>query len=233
MATTEIRLDLLEDAAPILCFLEKTDVTQVAPDAAGYTLTLIDTWLYKIEVPEACVGIYRAYAQDGDGITVATGYVWIQNDDAGPYYASADYNQLAVRKTYLESIAGDITYLTSPVAPTGTITGPLIIGDDYLATHNRAFEWQVDPLPGVSIGSVTCFLGFAHPTAGSFISTGTATVDGDYWKLSFNVTKAQSGTLSPEYFDWSVEVRDGSSNEVTRVRNSTETTRVQWVEKQT
>lgn len=103
MASTTIQLDLVEDASPAKVYLYAAETGLVAPAAAGYTLTLDSSqeWRYTATVTEACDGVYRAAVHDGDGLTVAQGYIWIQADDTGTYIAVPDFataksHQLAV-----------------------------------------------------------------------------------------------------------------------------------------
>lgn len=127
-----------------------------------------------------------------------------------------------------------IVILSAPVATTGQITAPIIIGDDYLASRDRAFEWTIDAITGVSVGTATCKFGAAHPKKGSFIVDGTVSDNGDgTWKLSFDVTRSDTAELEEGEYEWSVEVRDSSSNEMTQVRNDGDCYKVKLLEKQT
>jgi hypothetical protein len=123
------------------------------------------------------------------------------------------------------------------VAARGTINGPIIIGDDYLATHEKAFKWEVPALPGVAFGDATCFFGGKSvylDTPNSWSVEGTVSeVDADTWELSFDLPKSATESLEPDVYDWSAEVRDAAANEVTRVRNTEDRYRVRLVEKQT
>lgn len=126
--------------------------------------------------------------------------------------------------------------LRSAVDPVGQIKDPIVIGDDYLATHSNAFVWNVDPLPGVSVGDASCKFGGEGP-GGTWLVTGTVTavtVEGlPKWQLSFDLPRNATENLTKGVYDWSVEVSDGSSNEVTRVRNENFNYKATLVEKQT
>lgn len=241
-----------------LARLEKTVASQVAPSASGYVVSVGSLpWQRVITMPEALGGVYWIGLENGDGITQAQGWIRIAADDAGPYVAEQSLqviqNQVAIEalQASVDAIAADLQLVQDKtdligsgtatinrvVSDQGQITDPIVIGDDYLATHDRAFQWTVDPLPGVSVGSATCKFGGHNPTEGSWNIDGTVsavTVSGETkWQLSFDMTKAVSGTLGEGVYDWSVEVRDGSSNEVTRVRNANHDYRVAAVAKQT
>jgi hypothetical protein len=107
---------------------------------------------------------------------------------------------------------GQITSI-APVSSAGTITGPIVVGDDYLAASSRAFDWFVDP--GVfDIGQATCFFGGALvsiPTKSTWLVQGTVsavTVDGQpKWRLRFELTTDDTLELKPELHNWSVELR--------------------------
>ena len=91
MATTIVKIDAPEWGTPVLAVVEDPDTGLVAPNAAGYVLSSVSDWGYEISITEACVGIYRIVLQDGDGQTVGLLYVWIEADDAGPYYTHDSY----------------------------------------------------------------------------------------------------------------------------------------------
>ena len=121
--------------------------------------------------------------------------------------------------------------VTAPVTSTGELAD-IVIGDDYLATHSRAFEWTVDAVSGVDVGDASCKFGVKHPKRGGFIVDGTVTLSGVKWLLSFDVAKTDTADLTEDDYEWSVEVRDASGNEITRVRNA-DCRLVKLVEKKT
>ena len=116
-------------------------------------------------------------------------------------------------------VSGTVT-ASSPVSPTGTINGPLIIGDDYLAANSRQFSWDVAAVTGLSAATATCSFGGDRNGTGWLVS-GTVTDLGDSeWRLSFDLARSATSALEPGYYAWSVEVKgptDGA--EVTRVRS--------------
>lgn len=121
--------------------------------------------------------------------------------------------------------------ISSPVASSGQIFGPLIIGDDYLAANDRALQWTVATPTGVTVGVATCQLGF-------LLGTNTLQVDGTLTDagggnslLSFDLTRAQTETLPAGFYSWSVQITSDDAKEITKVKSSS--AKVQWAEKYT
>lgn len=116
-------------------------------------------------------------------------------------------------------LSGTVT-ASSPVSPTGTINGPLIIGDDYLAANSRGFSWDVAAVTGLSAATAICSFGGTRNGTG-WLVTGTVTdLGSSTWRLAFDLPRASTSALEPGYYAWSVEVKgptDGA--EVTRVRS--------------
>ena len=105
MATTNIQVDLLEENSPVLAFLYNTFSGQQSGNPAGYSLTLgSQDLLYTFPVVESCSGIYRLIAQNGDGVAVGQGYVWIEADDTNTYITSSDYQILKSREEIISKI---------------------------------------------------------------------------------------------------------------------------------
>lgn len=127
-------------------------------------------------------------------------------------------------------LSGSVTS-TSPVSPTGTINGPLIIGDDYLAANGRKFSWDVDAVTGLSASTAVCSFGGQRNGTGWLVAGAITDLGSSVWRLAFDLARSATTDLEPGYYSWSVEVKgptDGA--EVTRVRSGTQ---VQLVEKQT
>jgi hypothetical protein len=158
MATTTLQLDLIEDAAPSKVYLYTAESGLVSPASGGYTLTLDSTqeWRYTATVTEACVGVYRAAVHDGDGLTVAQGYIWIQADDTGTYIAVPDFataksHQLAVSiESDTNELQGDWTnngrldvILDAILLDTGT-TIPATLTTIEADTNELQTDWTND-----------------------------------------------------------------------------------------
>lgn len=123
-----------------------------------------------------------------------------------------------------------------PVTASGQITGPLFIGDDYLNANGRAFAWTVALPTGYVLGTSTCRLGMQYMDESgsySFVVTGTVIdAGGGNVTLRFDVPRATTETLAPGWYRWSVEHRDASGVEITRVASGVKK-EVEWREKQT
>jgi len=123
-----------------------------------------------------------------------------------------------------------------PVTASGQITGPLYIGDDYLNANGREFAWTVALPTGYVLGTSTCRLGMQYMDESgsySFVVTGTVIDAGSgNVTLRFDVPRATTDTLAPGWYRWSVEHRDASGVEITRVASGVKK-EVEWREKQT
>ena len=129
---------------------------------------------------------------------------------------------------------GDTIVISQPVSPGGQITGPIIIGDDYLAANGRAFEWTVGAVAGMAAVDLTAQFGGAHRSKGSWLVEGVVSDNGDStWNLSFDLPRSATEDCKEGSYEWSVQVTDGSGNEVTTVINDGDCYKVQLVDKQT
>lgn len=150
-------------------------------------------------------------------------------DNVGTIVVDDSLNELLDRTD-----AGVTVTTMAPVAQYGSIA-EIIIGDDYLAANNRAFEWTVAAVNGISINDATCWFGGRATIDGierSWLVQGTVTLDGSDWRLSFNLTRTDTDDLPEGRYRWSVEVKGPAGTEVTRVKNANNCL-VRLVEKQT
>ena len=109
--------------------------------------------------------------------------------------------------------------VSAVVTTAGTITGPIIIGDDYLASIGRAFQWTIAALTGFSAGTSVCRFGGRYKT-NTWLVTGTvADIGGGNWTLTFDLPRTATTGLAEGYYEWSVEVANASGSEFTRVRS--------------
>jgi len=137
----------------------------------------------------------------------------------------------------LEAIQAKTDLITSktvgtqlPVASSGVID-EIVIGDDYLAANGREFEWTIAAPTGFVLATSTCSFGGKKGT-NTWLVSGTITdAGGGEWTLSFDLNKTDTASLEPGTYEWSVEVKNASSKEITKVRSRT--TKVKLVEKQT
>ena len=127
-------------------------------------------------------------------------------------------------------ISSDPIVSSSPVSASGQIAVPIIIGDAYLAENGRAFAWDISPVTGFTVGGSSCRFGGKYKDS-EWLVTGTVTDNGNgTWKLSFDLTEADTIALEAGIYDWSVEIRSTNTKRVTKVRSGKA---VQVVEKQT
>lgn len=137
----------------------------------------------------------------------------------------------------LEAIQAKTDLITSktvgtqlPVASSGVID-EIIIGDDYLAANGREFGWTIAAPTGFILATSTCSFGGKKGTE-TWLVSGTITDAGaGNWTLSFDLNKTDTEGLEPGTYEWSVEVKNATSKEITKVRSRT--TKVKLVEKQT
>jgi len=125
---------------------------------------------------------------------------------------------------------GTITHV-GPVDPEGVITSPIIIGDDYLATNDRAFIWTIDEVDNFTVATAVSYLGLKKDDDNSIIKQGTVSDNNDgTWDLSIDLTRTDTASLEPGLYEWSVEIRSAGGTEITPVRYGE---RVRLVAKQT
>lgn len=124
--------------------------------------------------------------------------------------------------------------LSAPVSGDGELL-ELILDTDYLAANGRALEWTFDQITGITT-SATGKFGLKNSENGTevYVNSSGAVTDlgGGTFKVSFDIPNTALTGLSPEEYDWSVEVLEGSYK-ITIARNRQRKTRVNIVEKQT
>jgi len=127
--------------------------------------------------------------------------------------------QLSVAEI-LTKLGSGTVQTVSPVTAFGVI-GNIVIGDDYLAANDRAFEWIIDPVTGLAFGDCTCQFGGKSTSTDSWNVTGTVsevTISSETkWKLSFDLVSADTSALVATLYNWSVEIRGPSTNNITKV----------------
>lgn len=157
-----------------------------------------------------------------DMTSVAVGYYFgqisgVSNPDAAAYpmYRSATGVYDSGQWWQIDAIVDGLV----PVATVGTEPLPIIIGDDYLAANNRAFEWTIPAITGYVAATSTCTFGGRRKTD-TWLVTGTITdLGGNSWLLSFDVARTDTEGLSEGYYEWSVEVRNAGGTEITKARS--------------
>ena len=132
---------------------------------------------------------------------------------------SAVLSALAAIQSKTDLIGTGSAITNAPVTALGNLT-TIVIGDDYLAANSRAFEWLVDAIPEFAIADCTCWFGGQANgcTVNAWLVSGSASVSGTKWKLSFDLPATATQSLDRGSYEWSVAVHHGGK-EVTRVRN--------------
>jgi hypothetical protein len=189
-----------------------TNALENAPGGAG-GLTAADVWDYAI------AGSLDA-GSTGAALNAAggSGDPW-SSSLPGAYVAGQAGKMLADINGKAALITSGNVQFTSMVNTQGKITTPIHIGDDYLASNGRAFEWTIDARSGFVVGTSTCkFGGYNAKTESEWLVTGTVSdLGGGEWKLSFDLDKDVTSTLEPGVYQWSVEIANAGGDEITEV----------------
>jgi hypothetical protein len=167
---------------------------------------------------------YRAAAVEASAPNL--GLYTVTIDDAFPIWAilsqgvTQPANWHSVDTGLRMQVLTDLTIVTqtwSPVLSNGSLL-PIVIGDDYLASNGRAFEWTIDSIVGLTAAGSTCSFGGRYGNS-TWLETGTVTdnLDGT-WKLSVDLPTAATSLLNVGYHEWSVEVTGDAGERITRVR---------------
>ncbi|TWU38642.1 hypothetical protein [Novipirellula artificiosorum] len=193
---------------------------------SGYPVTQLAGTIHQIEVA-GLTGPWYLGAGDIEGLS--GGYVErvdlvdadVLIDTTKPDFTSSSTCDHTEVLSAIESIDAKLVgrvVTTQPVVAEGQITSPVIIGDDYLARHNRAFIWSITPVANVPITSATCRFGAKHQSlSDSFLVTGTVVANNDRWDLVFELTHSDTESLRAGTYAWSVEVTDDSDAEITTI----------------
>jgi hypothetical protein len=145
---------------------------------------------------------------------------------------SGDASQatLLAVKAKTDLIGAGAVLTSAPVDYSGVIKTPIVIGDDYLASNGRAFEWTIDAIPGFNVATTTTTFGGKNAAGLGWLVSGTVSdIGAGKWKVSHDMPAASTSTLSAGFYEFSVELKNGA--EITRVRSGAN--RVAVVEKQT
>ena len=205
------------------------------PDVDGYDLTQIAGSLHKFTVPEAITGRVHILAKTSGDVVFGERYIDALTDTAETFDLAAGSDATLAKQNEILDGQSDIddelvtikgkfastVLISQPVATSGQIDKPIIIGDDYLATNDRAFEWTIDAPTGATIANSSCSFGIVSDHGGSFKVSGLISDAGSgKWKLSFDVARTETESLTPGSYTWSVQVDDDSNNELTQVISS-------------
>jgi hypothetical protein len=111
-----------------------------------------------------------------------------------------------------------VANVTQPTAAKERLTDPIIIGDDYLASVGRNFEWQVNAVTNYTAAELGCtWTGSRNGTGWSV--TGTVTTITGGLSLKFDLPSSATTSLKPGAYDWCVQVTTNTGGKVvTRVK---------------
>lgn len=125
-----------------------------------------------------------------------------------------------------------ITFSAMVNPTTMAISAPIVIGDDYLDSNGRAFEWTINAITGATAAASTSQLGFSDHCGHSMIVDGDVSDNGDgTWTLTHEISATDfPTTISEGMYEWTVTVTVGSGAKISVARNSTP---VYFVAKQT
>lgn len=158
---------------------------------------------------------------NGDYFCVALNYGsayghFLLRKETTAYQIGLEWWELDLNDTVTD--AGGVT-VVSPVSVGGQLVGPIIIGDDYLATNDRAFVWTIPAIENITRATATCKFGGKFKDE-FWLVEGTITdnEDADYWDISFDLPRASTLGLEPGWYDWSVEIKGASDGpEATKI----------------
>jgi len=89
---------------------------------------------------------------DFTGVTI--GDYWglisgVSTPSGPPFPVRVDATDVTASLSWLDlDLITDAIAVAGPVASTGQITTPIILGDDYLASNGRAFQWTIAAITG-------------------------------------------------------------------------------------
>ena len=166
-------------------------------------------WVFAVNIPAASVGAWVDAIASG----VVSGVTQTVEIVAAPLVEV--YSLTAITNS-------------SPVADSGTLTGPIVIEDDYLASQERAFVWYINPLD-ITFATSTAKVGGVDEAGNTWLVTGTmteVTVDGDpKWKLSFSLDDDDTSVLDVGKARYSVAVYATTGEQITVARGSVQVVR--------
>lgn len=212
--------------------LEPWENTSGTP-AGSYSLTEVSPSKYESPNITGLTGEWVILMKNGANEPVFSGFVLFSSAAKGK--ATEDPSSRLARIESKTSLLGSASVsVLAMVTPEGEISGPIVIGDDYLEVNGRSFEWTVPAVPGMVVGDVDFYFGGKPVYGGSgwLVQGEVSDAGGGNWLLSADLPRTATNNLSEGQYRWSGEIRDAAGNEVTRIKN--ESSRyVELVAKQT
>ncbi len=160
------------------------------------------------------------WVEVNDGPVSGVGFADLRNTNSFGVAEVLDDAYLAATYGKANLLGSTNITVTSPVAPTGSISGPIIIGDDYRGTENRAFVWTVPKPNGFVASSSKCYFGAELNSSNKFYVEGLVTdnLNGTI-SLAFDLLKTNTEGLTCGNYKYSVAVHNAAGVEVTRVHS--------------
>jgi len=135
--------------------------------------------------------------------------------------------------TQLDSITRYDAVTVQPTTERQKLSEAIIIGDDYLQSLGRHFEFRVSGITGYAAADLTCKFAGKNDGTGWSVSGTVADITGGL-SLKFDLPKATTASLEAGWYLWSVEVSTVVGGlEVTRVIGAKNCERVELREKAT
>jgi hypothetical protein len=170
---------------------------------------------------EGSATIYTATVATGDydvqlsGISTPDGARFPMRD--GVAYPGLTWEEVDVITLVDDAVVNNVQ---QPTAAQQRLTDPIIIGDDYLESVGRQFQWDVNAITGYTAAELECSFGGDCNGSGWLVEGTVSTITGGI-RLKFDLPKTATVDLEPGYYSWSVEVTTAVGGiEVTRVVGS-------------
>jgi hypothetical protein len=169
---------------------------------------------------------FGLYEFELDDIDINVDYALFA-DDAIPTNWSAALRQVSFEVQRIEAnvdstaklLTGGRVVQVSPVTATGQIAGPIVAGDDYLAANGRAFVFYFAPQT-FDLATAEFWFGGQTQRGTGWLVQGTVeadTLEGEaVWKGTAELTQEETSALQPRIYNWSAQVRNGTSEVITQ-----------------
>jgi hypothetical protein len=190
------------------------------------TKPLSDWSTHRIPVTEKGFPDFGLYEVDLENVDINQEYA-LFSDDAIPANWSAALRQVSFEVQRLEAnvdstaklLTGGRVVQVSPVTATGQIAGPIVAGDDYLAANSRAFVFYFAPQT-FDLATAEFWFGGQTQRGTGWLVQGTVeadTLEGEaVWKGTAELTQEETSALQPRIYNWSAQVRNGTSEVITQ-----------------
>jgi hypothetical protein len=149
------------------------------------------------------------------------GYVNLDSPGANGYCSLFDNYEDAAAAAKIKKIGTGSATVATPVTATGKLN-EIIIGDDYLSIHERAFEWTIETPGSFDDSGATCWFGGKFEGVNKWRVEGDITDNGNgTLTLTFELERADTADLEPGNYDWSAAIHDADGNQLTTVKSGT------------